>query len=243
VKKVVIVTGASRGIGAATARKLAEVGYVVCINYLANKEKSDSLVKSINAAGGEACAFQADISSEKEVKRLFLEVDNIYGPVSALVNNAANFGEKVKLENISVEDLQAVFNVNVIGTILCCREGVRRMKKIGSGAIVNVTSEAARGGGTNCIHYAASKSAINTLTIGVAREVAEYGIRVNAVSPGIIDTDITSPYTREKQSAKLSTIPMGREGKPGEVANTIVWVLSSEASYVSGAVISVSGAR
>ncbi|HVE44796.1 MAG TPA: SDR family oxidoreductase [Gammaproteobacteria bacterium] len=241
--KIAIITGGSRGIGAAAATTLAKAGYAVCITYLSAKEKADAVVQSIQAQGGHAMAFHANTASEEDVMRLFTYVDEKWGPVTALVNNAGTNGGICQVENITLNRLTDVFATNVFGTFIACREAIKRMKMRGSGAIVNISSEAAKFGGNQLAHYAASKAAINTLTIGLAREVAPYHIRVNAVSPGVIDTDIHAASPLDRIANLLKSIPMGRMGEPQEVANTISWLLSDAASYVSGAVIPVTGSR
>ncbi|VVC76481.1 Glucose 1-dehydrogenase [Aquicella siphonis] len=241
-KKIAIVTGASRGIGAATARHLAEQGYAVCVNYHSAKDKADELVQSIRDKNGEAIAVKADMGSEADILQLFAAVDQEWGPLTALVNNAGTNGGICEVENITAECLHTVFATNVYGTFLACREAVKRMKAHG-GAIVNVSSEAAKFGGNKLAHYAASKAAINTFTVGFAREVAPYGIRVNTVSPGVIDTEIHHASPPDRIANLLKTLPMGRMGSPEEVAEMIAWLLSEKASYVSGAVLPVTGSR
>jgi NAD(P)-dependent dehydrogenase (short-subunit alcohol dehydrogenase family) len=240
--KVAIITGASRGIGAATAQLLAEKGYAVCINYLNAQDKADEMVSTITNKGGHAIAVKADMSKESDIIQLFETVDKKLGPVTALVNNAGINGGISTVETITADCLQSVFATNVFATFLCCREAVKRMKKTG-GSIVNVSSEAARFGGNQIAHYAASKAAINTFTIGFAREVAPYSIRVNTVSPGVIDTEMHQSAPPERLKKLIETLPMGRMGTPKETAKTIVWLLSDEASYLSGAIIPVTGAR
>jgi NAD(P)-dependent dehydrogenase (short-subunit alcohol dehydrogenase family) len=242
-KNVAVITGASRGIGAATALLLAQKGYAVCINYNNAKEQADKLVKKILDSGGNAIAVQADIAAEEAVSNLFSIVDEKLGSVTALVNNAGVNGGICEVENLKYDTLQSVFSTNVFGTFICCREAIQRMKKNGGGNIVNVTSEAARFGGTRLAHYAASKAAINTLTIAVAREVAAYNIRVNAISPGVIDTDIHATSTEERLNTLINSLPMKRMGKTSEVAELIYWLLSAAASYISGAVVPVTGSR
>jgi NAD(P)-dependent dehydrogenase (short-subunit alcohol dehydrogenase family) len=239
-QKTALVTGASRGIGAATARRLAAEGYAVCVNYHSNRDKAETLAKEI---GG--IAVQADIGAEADIVRLFASVEKQLGPITALVNNAAlnrTHGSGT-VEEMPYELLESVFRVNTFGTIIACREAVAHMKKAGGGAIVNVTSEAARFGGNRMTHYAASKAAVNSFTIGFAREVAAHNIRVNVVSPGVIDTDAHASATPERLAGLAASIPMGRMGSPEEVAETIAWLLSDKASYVSGAQLGVTGAR
>lgn len=240
--KIAIVTGASRGIGAATARLLAKQGYAVCVNYHHAKDKADALVQHIKENQGEAMAVQADMSNEADILNLFAAVDQAWGPLTALVNNAGTNGGICEVENMTAECLHSVFATNVYGTFIACREAVKRMKPHG-GAIVNVSSEAAKFGGTRLAHYAASKAAINTFTIGFAREVAPYGIRVNTVSPGVIDTEMHHDSPPDRIANLLKTLPMGRMGSPEEVAEMICWLLSEKASYVSGAILPVTGSR
>lgn len=240
-KKIAIITGASRGIGAATAKLLATQGYAVCINYNANETAAAQLVQNIQQHGGHALAIQADISIEAEVKRLFNEVDQKLGKVTALVNNAAITNNQ-GIDELDSILLQQIFATNVYGSFWCCREAIQRMQDQG-GAIVNVSSEAAKFGGNRITAYAASKAAISTFTIGLAREVAKYNIRVNAVSPSVIDTEMHQGIPTERLTALQNSIPMGRMGSPTEVAQTIAWLLSDHASYLSGAVIPITGAR
>ncbi|MCD6038623.1 MAG: Glucose 1-dehydrogenase [Gammaproteobacteria bacterium] len=242
-KNVAIVTGASRGIGAATALLLAQRGYAVCINYNNAKEKADNLVKKIHDEGGQAIAVKADVAKEQAISALFATVDKELGPITALVNNAGINGTTCEVENMTSDTLQAVFSTNVFGTFICCREAIKRMKENQGGAIVNITSEAARFGGTRLAHYAASKAAINTFTIACAREVASHNIRINAISPGVIDTDIHATSSAERLNNLITSLPMKRMGKASEVAELTCWLLSAAASYVSGAVIPITGAR
>jgi len=242
--QVAIVTGASRGIGAATARLLGARGYAVAVCYQSQRGKADNVVADITGGGGKAFAVQADMGVEDEIARLFTTVDKELGPVTALVNNAAlnrTHGSGT-VEEMPWELVESVFRTNVFGVFAACREAVKRMKQTGGG-IVNISSEAGRFGGNKMAHYAASKAAINTFTVAFAREVAGQGIRVNAVSPGVIDTDAHSASTPERLAALRASLPMGRMGSPEEVAETIAWLLSEAASYVSGSLLSVTGAR
>ena len=241
-RKIAIVTGASRGIGAATAKLLASHDYAVCVNYNSAKDKAEALVNAIQRNNGSAIAVQADMSSESDIVNLFAIVDKELGPVSVLVNNAGTNGGMCEVENITSDCLQSVFATNVFGTFLACREAVKRMKVTG-GNIVNVSSEAAKFGGNRLAHYAASKAAINTFTIGFAREVAPLNIRVNTVSPGVIDTEIHHASSPDRIANLLKTIPMGRMGTPEEVAEIIAWLISDKASYISGAILPVTGSR
>lgn len=242
-KKVAIITGASRGIGAATAKLLAKNGYAVCVNYQKSDTQADAVVASIKKDGGNAIAVQADMGNESDILELFATVDKKLGLVTALINNAGTNGGTSEVATISMEKLQHVFSTNVFGTFVACREAVKRMKDAGFGSIVNVSSEAAKFGGNQLVHYAASKAAINTLTIGFAREVAPLNIRVNTVSPGVIDTEMHQDSSPDRIANLMKTLPMGRMGSTDEVASLIYWLISSNSSYISGAVIPVTGAR
>jgi NAD(P)-dependent dehydrogenase (short-subunit alcohol dehydrogenase family) len=248
VTRTVLVTGASRGIGAATARLAAAHGYTVAVNYFRNREAAAAVVGDIEAAGGRAMAIAGDVSSEGEVVRLFAQVDEAFGPLYALVNNAGILDRQARLEDIDAARITRIFATNVIGSFLCAREAVRRMSTQHGGrggAIVNVSSAAARlGGADEYIDYAAAKAAIETMTIGLAKEVAGEGIRVNAVRPGIIYTDIHASGGEPNRVDRVKQfIPMQRGGQPEEVAQAILWLLSDEASYTTGAFIDVSGGR
>jgi NAD(P)-dependent dehydrogenase (short-subunit alcohol dehydrogenase family) len=240
-KKVAIVTGAARGIGAATATLLAEHGYAVALSYSQGKDTVQMVVDSITKQGGKAIAVQANLAIEADIIRLFDAVEQKWGVLTALVNNAAR-NSSGAVEEMSSEQLETIFHVNAFGAFIACREAIKRMKVRG-GAIVNVSSEAARSGGNKMTYYAASKAAINTFTIGLAREVASYNIRVNAVSPGVIDTEAHQGITPERLAGLKSSLPMGRMGTSREVAEAIAWLLSDAASYVSGAILPVAGAR
>jgi NAD(P)-dependent dehydrogenase (short-subunit alcohol dehydrogenase family) len=246
--KVMIVTGGSRGIGAATAQQAAVQGYAVCISYLRDQKAAADVVASITATGVRAIAVQADVAVEDDVVRLFQRVDSSLGRVTALVNNAGILDKQARVEDMDCERISRVFAVNVVGSFLCSREAVRRMstRHHGSGgAIVNVSSRASRLGSPNeYVDYAASKAALETLTIGLAREVATEGIRVNAVAAGIIYTDIHASGGEPGRVDRIKgTIPMGRGGTPEEVARAILWLLSDDASYTTAATIDVSGGR
>lgn len=240
--KVAIITGASRGIGAATAKLLAEQGFAVCVNYHHAKEKAEQLVQTITQKNGKAIAVQADISSEPDILRLFEQVDRELGPVTALINNAGTNGGICEVEDITAERLQSVYATNVFGTFIACREAIKRMKPHG-GSIINVSSEAAKFGGTKMAHYSSSKAAINTFTIAIAREVANFNIRVNAVSPGVIDTEMHHGSPPDRIAALINSLPMKRMGNTEEVAALIAWLTSDNASYVSGTIIPITGAR
>jgi NAD(P)-dependent dehydrogenase (short-subunit alcohol dehydrogenase family) len=242
-----IVTGGSRGIGAATARLAAERGYAVCVNYLRDAGAAGNVVAAIVAAGGRAVAVQADVAVEADVLRLFDRAAEL-GTVSALVNNAGILERQTRLDEMEAERFERVLATNVIGSFLCAREAVRRMSTRHGGkggGIVNVSSMAARlGAPGEYVDYAASKGAIDTFTVGLAREVAEEGIRVNAVRPGVIRTEIHASGGEPGRVERVkSAVPLKRGGEPEEVANAILWLLSDESSYSTGAFIDVSGGR
>jgi NAD(P)-dependent dehydrogenase (short-subunit alcohol dehydrogenase family) len=243
-----VVTGASRGIGASVARLAGARGYAVCVNYRANRGAADAVVDSILGAGGRAIAVAADIAREDEVLRLFAECDAALGPLAALVNNAGILERHMRVEDMSVERVQRVLATNVVGTFLCAREAVRRMstRRGGrGGAIVNVSSVAATLGSPNeYVDYAASKGAVDSFTIGLAREVAEDGIRVNAVRPGVVYTGIhASGGEPDRVERVKAAVPMKRGGEPDEVARAVLWLLSEESTYCTGAILDVSGGR
>ena len=246
--RAVLITGASRGIGASTARLAAKAGYDVCLNYLRNHEAAEGVARDVRAAGRKALVVQGDVGEEADVLRLFSACDEAFGPLDALVNNAGILELKMRLEDMEAGRLDRVMKANIIGSFLCAREAVKRMstKRGGSGgAIVNVSSVAARlGAPDEYIDYAASKAAIDTLTIGLAKEVAMDGIRVNAVRPGPIHTDIHASGGEPHRIERIKgAIPMKRGGEPDEVAHAILWLLSDEASYTTGALLDVAGGR
>ncbi|MBB4863663.1 NAD(P)-dependent dehydrogenase (short-subunit alcohol dehydrogenase family) [Pseudomonas nitritireducens] len=245
---VMLITGASRGIGAATALLAAQRGYRVALNYRREREAAQALVEQITAAGGTAQAFAADVSVEEDVLRLFREVDQAFGRLDVLVNNAGILERQMRLEDMDVARLQRVFAVNVTGTFLCCREAVKRMARQHGGhggSIVNVSSMASRLGSPNeYIDYAAAKGAVDSLTIGLAKEVAGEGIRVNAVRPGLIRTEIHASGGEPGRVERLqAAIPLGRGGEAEEVARAILFLASEESSYSTGGFIDVSGGR
>ncbi|MDR7120674.1 SDR family oxidoreductase [Rheinheimera soli] len=247
-KKVLIVTGGSRGIGAATAKLAATQGYAVCVNYLRNQQAADAVVAEIQALGGTAIAMQADLSVEAQVLALFHRVDLELGPVTALVNNAGILEKQSSLLDMDQSRLQRVFAANVMGPMLCAREAVKRMSvKFGGtgGAIVNVSSVASLlGAPGEYIDYAASKGALDSFTIGLSKEVADQGIRVNSVRPGFIYTDIHASGGEPRRVDRIKdAIPMKRGGQPEEVAQAILWLLSDQASYATGTFIDLAGGR
>ncbi|WP_019141642.1 SDR family oxidoreductase [Noviherbaspirillum massiliense] len=247
-RKVMIITGGGRGIGAATARLAAKDGYVVCINYLHNRVAADAVVDEICGEGGEAIAVQGDVALEKDVLTLFETVDRRFGRIDALVNNAGIVQRQSRVEDMDVERLNRMFATNITGSFLCAREAVRRMstKNGGSGgAIVNVSSIASRlGAPSEYVDYAASKGAIDSMTIGLAKEVAAEGIRVNAVRPGVIDTEIHASGGEPGRVERVRhAVPMQRGGEAIEVARAILWLLSDQASYATGALLDVTGGR
>jgi NAD(P)-dependent dehydrogenase (short-subunit alcohol dehydrogenase family) len=247
-KRVAIITGASRGIGAATAVLAGRRGYAVCVNYVRNAAAANAVVDAIRQAGGEAVAVAADVSRAEEVETLFDAVDRQLGTVTALVNNAAVLERQASLVDIDAKRLQRVFATNVFGPFACAREAVKRMstKRGGpGGAIVNVSSAAARiGSPGEYVDYAASKGALETLTLGLAKEVAGEGIRVNAVRPGHIYTEMHASGGEPGRVDRVKAfVPMKRGGQPEEVANAILWLLSDEASFVTGTILDVTGGR
>ena len=245
---MIIVTGASRGIGAAVARLAANLGPPIAVNYSRDRTRAEGVVADIVAAGGRALAIQADISRETDVLRLFETAEQELGALTGLVNNAGVTGGFTRVENVTVRAIEEAFSVNVTGTILCCREAVRRMstKRGGiGGAIVNVTSTSVRTGGTGeWVHYAAAKGAVHTFTLGLAREVADEGIRVNAVAPGLVQTDLHAANGQPDRPKRMSpSIPMLRAGRPEEIAEGVVWLLSQAASYTTGSILEIGGGR
>jgi len=248
VNEVILITGASRGIGAATARLAAARGYIVCVNYRDRRDAADAVVADIARDGGRALAVKADVAIEADVTRLFATVDRELGPLHALVNNAGMLERQSRVEDMDAARLSRVFATNVTGAFICAREAVRRMSTAhggAGGAIVNVSSRAAGlGAPGEYVDYAASKAAIEAMTVGLAREVAAEGIRVNGVRPGIIYSDIHASGGDPGRVDRLATtVPMQRGGDVIEVARAILWLLSSEASYSTGAFIDVSGGR
>ncbi|MBX3611631.1 MAG: SDR family oxidoreductase [Hydrogenophaga sp.] len=246
--KVLLVTGGSRGIGAATCHLAARQGWAVAVNYTANSLAADEVVRATRANGGQAMAVQADVADEAQVLRMFEHIDAKFGRLSGLVNNAGVVDVTARIDEMSVARWRRMFDINVIGSMLCAREAVRRMstKHGGSGgAIVNVSSAASRlGSAGQYVDYAAAKGAIDVFTVGLAREVADEGVRVNAVRPGLIETDIHASGGLPNRVRDLQhLVPMQRGGRPEEVAEAIVWLLSDAASYTTMSLVDVSGGR
>jgi len=246
--KTILITGAGRGIGAACALLAAERGYRVCVNYRADSAAALGIVRAIEEAGGSAFAVQADVSREEEVVRMFAEVDARCGRLDALVNNAGILARQMRVEQMDAARIDRIFATNVTGSFLCAREAVRRMSTRHGGhggAIVNVSSRAAvLGSAGEYVDYAASKAALDVLTIGLAKEVAHEGIRVNGVRPGLINTEMHASGGEPGRVERLQgSVPMGRGGEAEEVARAVLWLLSDEASYTTGSFIDCSGGR
>jgi NAD(P)-dependent dehydrogenase (short-subunit alcohol dehydrogenase family) len=243
-----VVTGASRGIGAAIAKLAGARGFFVAVNFATGAAEAQSVAEEIVSAGGRACAVQADVALEADVVRLFEAAEHELGPIKALVNNAGITGGFSRVDSVSAKTLERVLAVNVTGAILCAREAVRRMSTShggAGGAIVNISSRAAKiGSAGEWVHYAASKGAIDSFTIGLAREVAAEGIRVNAVAPGLIETGLHAAHGAPDRLDRLAaTIPMHRPGTALEVAEGVLWLLSPAASYTTGAILEIGGGR
>ena len=243
-----IVTGASRGIGASVAALAGERGYAVAVNFASAEAEAKTVVNAIVAAGGRAIAIQADVSQEAQIVRMFETAEHELGPIKALVNNAGVTGGFARIEDVTSAAIANVLAVNVSGTMLCSREAVRRMstRRGGTGgAIVNISSRAAHTGAAGeWVHYAASKGAIDSFTIGLAREVATEGIRVNAVAPGLVETDLHAANGEPGRLQRLMpSIPMQRAGQPHEIAQGVLWLLSPAASYSTGAILQIGGGR
>jgi len=245
---ILLVTGGSRGIGAATALLAAQAGYAVAVNYQSNSLAADEVVRSIRDSGGQAMALQADVSREDEVMAMFARIDAKWGPLAALVNNAGVVDVSSRVDAMGVARLSRMLNTHVLGSFVCAREAVLRMSTRHGGTgggIVNLSSAASKMGSPGqYVDYAACKGAIDTFTIGLAKEVAAEGIRVNAVRPGIIETDIHASGGEPDRAQRLAPqVPMQRPGSAQEVANAIVWLLSPQASYCTGALLDVGGGR
>jgi len=247
-KKIMLITGGSRGIGAAIAQRAAEEDYIVCFSYKSNRAAADSVIAEIERAGGKAMAVQADLAQETDILRLFDTVDQTFGPLTTLVNNAGILEQQMRVDQMDSARMQRIFTTNVIGSFLCAREAVRRMSTLHGGhggTIINVSSIAARTGGSGeYVDYAASKGAIDTLTIGLAKEVATEGIRVNCVRPGVVYTDIHASGGEPGRVDRVkANIPMQRGGQPIEIAEAVIWLASDKASYATGTFIDVTGGR
>ena len=247
-KKIILITGGSRGIGAAIALRASDAGYAVCISFLNHQAAADALAASITDKGGIAIAVRADVAVDADVVRMFKQVDEALGPITALVNNAGILEQQSRVDDMTTERVTRIFATNVIGSFSCAREAVRRMStRYGGsgGGIVNMSSRAAKlGAAGEYVDYAASKAAIDTFTIGLAKEVAAESIRVNAVSPGLIYTDIHASGGEPGRVDRLQeSVPMKRGGAADEVALAVMWLLSEEASYITGGNIDVSGGR
>ena len=246
--QVILITGASRGIGAATALLAARAGYAVAVNYSANSLAADEVVRQIRQHGGSAITVQADVAEESQVLAMFEKVDAKLGRLTALVNNAGVVDQTARVDGMSVARLKRMFDINVIGTMVCAREAVKRMSTLyggAGGAIVNVSSVAARlGAPGQYVDYAAAKGAVDVFTLGLAKEVAAEGIRVNAVRPGIIETDIHASGGLPDRARQMAPqVPMQRAGTAEEVARSILWLLSYESSYTTGALLDIGGGR
>ena len=247
-KRVLLITGGSRGIGAATALLAAQDGWAVAVNYANNQAAANQVVQAIAQAGGQAIAVQGDVADEAQIVRLFAAVDQQLGPVTGLVNNAGVVDVTARVEDMSWQRLERMMRINVLGTFACAKEAIRRMSTRHGGqggVIVNLSSVAARlGAPAQYVDYAASKGAIDTFTVGLAKELATENIRVNAVRPGVIDTDIHASGGLPNRARDLAPlIPMQRAGTAEEIAESIVWLLSDKASYVTGTCLDVGGGR
>lgn len=245
--KIILVTGGNRGIGKAISIQLAKQGYFICINYKANQNSANKIVEQINNEGGKAVAIQANISIEKSIVNLFKEIDKIDGILVGLINNAGILGKQSTLAEMAPNRIIETFNTNVIGTFLCSKEAIKRMsmkynEQGQGGGIVNISSGASKSGSPNeYVDYASTKGAIDTLTIGLAKELASDGIRVNAIRPGFIETEMHKMPNRLESVKEI--IPMKRVGQPSEIADVVSWLLSNNSTYTTGAIIDVSGGK
>ena len=243
--KALVVTGGGRGIGARIAKRAAQAGMPVAFLYRSRREDADATLRELQASGVRAIAIQADVANEADIVRAFERVDGEFGGIAGLVNNAATNGGRARLDELTVAQLESVFRTNVFGSFICSREAARRMstRKGGSGgAIVNISSGASRTGSPGVwVHYAASKGAIETMSNGLAKELAADGIRVNTVRAGVIATEVHQGHGEDRLAQLLAMVPMKRMGEPDEVAAATMWLLSAEASYVTGAVLDVTG--
>jgi NAD(P)-dependent dehydrogenase (short-subunit alcohol dehydrogenase family) len=244
-RPVTVVTGGSRGIGAATCRRLAADGHDLALCYVRDDRAAESVAQAVRDAGGRCVTVRADTSVEADVDRLFDVAAERLGPVTGLVNNAGVTGRLGRLADADLADLRRVVDVNVYGVLLCCRRAAREMTARGGGVIVNVSSGAATlGSPGEFVHYAAGKAAVDTLTIGLAKELGPDGVRVNAVAPGAVDTDVHAEMGDPDRARRIGAgVPLGREGRAEEIAAAIAWLMSPEASYTTGAVLRVAGGR
>ncbi len=245
---VLVVTGSSRGIGAEICRLGAQRGWAVCVNYASSADEAQGVVAEIEGAGGQAIAVRADVSAPQDVEALFKKVDVELGPVTGLVNNAGRMGSGGPVEELDADSTRRMFELNILGPFLCCQAAIKRMAKRHGGqggAIVNISSAAAKHGGPGSyVDYAASKAAVDTLTVGLAREQATENIRVNCVRPGATMTEMNERWMKDHPDwldSVLKRVPLGRAAEVGEIANAALWLLSDEATYVTGAILDVSG--